>query len=211
MRHGFTIGELGEFFNAELGVGADLTVVPLEGWRRSTWFDQTGLTWVNPSPNLRSIGAAALYPGMVLFEGTNLSEGRGTERPFEWIGAPWLDAEACADALNRRGMPGVRFAASDQTPDASKFAGQLCHGVSIEVVDRLQLRSMELGVTMLLEARAVAGSRVQLMASTFDALAGTDRIRTAIQAGSPVEEIVAAWQLELQRFRSRREAYLRYQ
>ncbi len=210
MRYGLTIGELGHLFNGELGVGADLTVVQLRGWRRRMWFDQTGLTWLKPSPNLRSLRAAALYPGTVLIEATNLSEGRGTERPFEWIGAPWLDGQRLADALNAAGLAGVRFTPSDQTPDSSKFAGQACHGVAIEIVDRLQLRSMELGLRLLAAARAVAGGRVQLMANTFDALAGTDQLRKAIEAARPVEDIVAAWQPELDHFRSVREKYLLY-
>jgi uncharacterized protein YbbC (DUF1343 family) len=210
MRHGLTIGELGRLFNAELGIGADLTVVPLQGWRRAMWFDETGLSWVNPSPNLRSLSAMALYPGTVLFEGTSLSEGRGTARPFEWIGAPWLDAAAWAEALRARGLAGVRFAVSDQTPESSKFAGQLCHGVTIEIVDRLRLRPMELCVTMIAAARAIAGSRVQLAASTFDRLAGTDQLRKAIEAATSVEEIVAAWESDLQRYRARRERYLLY-
>jgi uncharacterized protein YbbC (DUF1343 family) len=210
MRHGLTIGELGRLFNAELGVGADLTVVPLQGWRRAMWFDEAGLSWVNPSPNLRSLAAAALYPGTVLFEGTSLSEGRGTERPFEWIGAPWIDAAAWAERLHGRGLPGVRFAPSDQTPDSSKFAGQLCHGLWIEIVDRLRLRPMALAVTMIAAARAIAGNRVQLTASTFDRLAGTDQLRKAIETATPVDEIVAAWESDLQRYRARRERYLLY-
>ena len=210
MRYGLTIGELGHLFNGELGVGAELTVVQLQGWQRSMWFDQTELSWVNPSPNLRSLPAAALYPGIVLVEGTNLSEGRGTERPFEWIGAPWLDGQALADALNGAALAGVRFRPSDQTPDSSKFAGQACRGVIIEVVDRFQVRSMELGLRLLAAARAVAGGRVQLMANTFDRLAGTDQVRKAIEAARPVEDIVAAWQPELVHFRSVREKYLLY-
>ena len=174
------------------------------------WFDQTGLSWVNPSPNLRSLNAAALYPGTVLFEGTSLSEGRGTERPFEWIGAPWIDGSAWADALNARALSGVRFTPSDQTPDSSKFAGELCHGVSIEIVDRLRLRPMEMSMTMIAAARAIAGSRVQLNASRFDGLAGTNRLRRAFEAATPVDEIVAAWEPDLQRYRSRRERYLLY-
>jgi uncharacterized protein YbbC (DUF1343 family) len=210
MRHGLTMGELGRLFNAELDVGADLTVVPLQGWRRAMWFDETGLSWVNPSPNLRSLSAMAVYPGTVLFEGTSLSEGRGTARPFEWIGAPWIDAAAWADRLNARGLPGVRFTPSDQSPDSSKFAGQLCHGLSIEVMEREQLRPMELGVTIIAAARAIAGSRVQLTASRFDGLAGTDRLRKAVEAATPVDEIVAAWESDLQRYRERRERYLLY-
>ena len=210
MRNGLTIGELGKLFNAELGVGADLTVVPLDSWRRSMWFDQTGLSWVNPSPNLRSLRAAALYPGGVLIEGTNLSEGRGTERPFEWFGAPFLDSASVAEALNAASLPGLRFEASDRTPDSSKFAGQVCHGVAIELVDRLQLRPMELGVRLILAARAVAPGRVQITASNFDRLAGTDQLREAIEAGRPLEDIVAGWQPALERFSALREKYLLY-
>ncbi len=122
MRYGLTIGELGHLFNTELGVGADLTVVQLHGWLRSMWFDRTGLSWVNPSPNMRSLSAATLYPGTVLFEGSNLSEGRGTDRPFEWIGAPWIDGGAWADLLNATNLPSVRFSPSSRTPDSSKLA-----------------------------------------------------------------------------------------
>ena len=210
MRYGLTIGELGHLFNTELGVGADLTVVQLHGWPRSMWFDRTGLSWVNPSPNMRSLSAATLYPGTVLFEGSNLSEGRGTDRPFEWIGAPWIDGGAWADLLNATNLPSVRFSPSSRTPDSSKFAGQACQGVLIEIVEREQVQPMALGVTMLAAARAVAPRRVQLTPSTFDHLAGTDRIRTALEADQPASEIVAAWQPELQRFRTLRERYLVY-
>jgi uncharacterized protein YbbC (DUF1343 family) len=174
------------------------------------WFDQTGLSWVNPSPNLRSLSAATLYPGTVLFEGTNLSEGRGTEHPFEWIGAPWIDGRAWADLLNQRSVPGVHFVAARQTPDSSKFAGQECEGVAISIVDRELIQPMALGVTMLATARQIAPSRVQLMSSTFDHLAGTDRIRQALESATPAAEIITAWQPELQRFRSLRERYLAY-
>jgi uncharacterized protein YbbC (DUF1343 family) len=210
MRYGLTIGELGQFFNGELGVGADLTVVPVQGWNRAQWFDQTGLEWVNPSPNIRSPGAASVYPGTVLFEGTNLSEGRGTETPFEWIGAPWMGAEAWADRLNATGQPGVQFAAADRTPDSSKFAGQLCHGVAVRITDRDRLRPMEMGVTMLASAREVAATRVQIAASTFDGLAGTDQVRKGLEAGRPVADIVAGWQADLDRFIVQRAPYLLY-
>jgi len=206
MRYGMTIGELGRWFNAELGVGADLTVVAMNGWRRDLWFDQTGLEWVNPSPNLRSLTAATLYPGTVLFEGTNLSEGRGTDRPFEWIGAPWLDGAAWADRLNSIGPPGVRFSAASRTPDSSKHAGQLCDGVLIEIVDRRQVRSMALGVTML----AALPRGLQFTASSFDRLAGTDQLRLSLDRGRSPDDIVAGWQPDLDRFRASREAHQLY-
>jgi uncharacterized protein YbbC (DUF1343 family) len=211
MRYGMTIGELGQLFNVELGVGADLSVVAMQGWDRAMWFDRTGLEWVNPSPNLRSLNAATLYPGMVLFEGTNLSEGRGTERPFEWIGAPWIDAAAWADELNGRGLPGVRFVAAERTPDASKHAGQVCQGVAIEIVDRDSVRPMALAVSMLVSVRALFGGALQFAPATFDGLAGTDSVRQAIEiVSSTASEIVAGWEVELDHFKSQRQRYLLY-
>jgi uncharacterized protein YbbC (DUF1343 family) len=211
MRYGLTIGELAGFFNAsDPGVNCDLTVVPLQGWRRDAWFDQTGLGWVSPSPNLRSLAAATLYPGTVLVEGSNLSEGRGTQRPFEWVGAPWMDADRWADRLNSLGLPGVRFSPSSRTPESSKFAGQLCQGVLIELVDRLQVRPMELGVAILATARSVAAGRLQFSADSFDRLAGTDQVRKALESGARSAEIASAWQADLQRFISVRARSLLY-
>jgi uncharacterized protein YbbC (DUF1343 family) len=204
MRYGMTIGELGRWYNAELRLGADLTVVPMRKWGRDQWFDQTGLAWVNPSPNLRSLAAATLYPGTVLFEGTTLSEGRGTDRPFEWIGAPWVDGSAWAARLNAAALPGVRFSPAERTPETSKHAGRVCQGVLIEIVDRQQLRPMDMAVTML--------STVQrdFAAPTFDGLAGTDSVRLALEAGRPPGDIVAAWEPDLARFRASRARYLLY-
>jgi uncharacterized protein YbbC (DUF1343 family) len=210
MRYGMTIGELGQLFNTELGVGANLHVVPMQGWQRVDWLDATHLAWVNPSPNLRSLSAAAVYTGTVLFEGTNLSEGRGTDTPFEWIGASWMDGAAWAAALERAGVDGVRFAAAGRVPRTSKFAGQLCQGVTIEIVDRTVLRPMAMGVAMLEAARAVAGSRVQFSPGTFDRLCGTDQIRKSLEAGMPASDIARAWEPEVARFRAQREPYLLY-
>jgi uncharacterized protein YbbC (DUF1343 family) len=206
MRYGMTIGELGRYFNVELHVGADLQVVPLQGWQRSMWFDETGLTWINPSPNLRSVSAAGVYPGTVLFEGTTLSEGRGTDRPFEWIGAPGLDAAGWAARLNSAGLPGVRFSTATRTPDSSKHAGQLCQGVQIELADRARVRSMALGVTML----SLCPAPVEFIASSFDRLAGTDQVRLSLQAGRSASDIVASWQPDLERFTRTRAGYLLY-
>jgi beta-N-acetylhexosaminidase len=209
MRYGMTIGELGRWFDAHMDAGADLVVVPMNGWRRDMWFDTTGLGWLNPSPNLRSLSAATLYPGTVLFEGTNLSEGRGTDRPFEWVGAPWLQGAAWAEQLNRAGLPGVRFSAAERTPGASKHAGEACSGVLIDITDRLQVRPMALGVAMLAAALAVS-DRVQITASNFDRLAGTDQLRQALQAGRLPDEIVASWRPALDRFNATREPQLLY-
>lgn len=206
MRHGMTIGELAQFFNAELSVGADVTVVPMQGWQRWMWHDQTGLGWVNPSPNLRSLSAAALYPGTVLFEGTNLSEGRGTDRPFEWIGAPWLDGQAWADQLNAMGVAGVQFVARSAMPDSSKFARQTCNGVLIQSYDRQAVQPMALAVTMLTSL----ADQVRFDAATFDGLAGTDQLRRAIVAGVSAQDISASWQADLDRFRATRQKYVLY-
>jgi uncharacterized protein YbbC (DUF1343 family)/CubicO group peptidase (beta-lactamase class C family) len=206
MRYGMTIGELGRYFNAELHVDAELNVVPLQGWQRSMWLDDTALRWVNPSPNLRSLSAAAVYPGTVLFEGTTLSEGRGTDRPFEWIGAPGLDAAEWAARLTAAGVPGVRFSAAARTPDTSKHAGRECQGVLLEITDRARVQPMALGVTML----ALCPVPVDFNATMFDRLAGTDRVRLALLAGTAPSEIAASWEPELERFREIRSRYLLY-
>jgi uncharacterized protein YbbC (DUF1343 family) len=205
MRYGMTIGELGRWFNGELQLGVDLTVVPLRNWSREMWFDQTGLEWVNPSPNLRSLAAATLYPGTVLFEGTTLSEGRGTDRPFEWIGAPWIDGPAWAGRLNNAAaVPGVRFSAAERTPDTSKHAGRACQGVLIEIVDRAQLRPMDMALTLLSTVER------DFAAQTFDGLAGTDTVRLALSAHRPPGDISAAWEPDLARFRASRARYMLY-
>ena len=206
MRHGMTIGELGQFFNTELGVGATLNVVPMQGWQRSVWFDQTGLGWVNPSPNLRTLAAEALYPGMVLFEGTNVSEGRGTPTPFEWIGAPWVDGAAWAAQLNASGLTGVQFSQQGNTPDSSKFAGQACDGVAIVITDRLALKPMQVAVTLL----TLLEGPLRFDAATFDGLAGTDQLRKQITSGVAATDIAAAWQQQLRKFESNRQQYLLY-
>ncbi len=206
MRYGMTIGELGRYFNGELQIGTQLEVVPLQGWQRRMWFDQTGLEWVNPSPNIRSLSAATVYPGTVLFEGTTLSEGRGTDRPFEWIGAPGLDASTWANRLNTAGVPGVSFSAAQRTPDSSKHARELCQGVLVDVKDRDALQSMALGVTML----SLLPRSPDFDAATFDRLAGTDRLRLALEAGTSAAEIIASWQSDIGRFKSTRDKYLLY-
>jgi uncharacterized protein YbbC (DUF1343 family) len=210
MRYGLTVGELGRWFNGELNIGCDFTVIRLHGWRRDAWFDQTGLQWVAPSPNLRSLAAATLYPGTVLFEGTNLSEGRGTDRPFEWLGAPWLDAQAWAEQLTRAASPGVKLVAQRRTPDSSKHAGQACDGVLIETVDRQQVRPMQLGVTMLAVLRELAPQRLQFTASHFDRLAGTDQVRLALDAGRSGDAIAANWKPALDEFTTSCSKYIMY-
>ena len=148
LRHGMTIGELAQMFNGERHLGARLTVVPMEGWMRGDWFDSTGLTWINPSPNLRSLTAATLYPGVGLVEGTNISVGRGTDTPFELLGAPWINGHDLAAYLNARNISGVRFVPTAFTPNASNYSGQKCGGVNLIVLDRNALDSPELGIEL---------------------------------------------------------------
>ena len=146
IRHGMTMGELAKLFNGENKIGADLTVVAMKNWRRDEWFDETALPWINPSPNMRNLNEATLYPGIGAIEATNLSVGRGTDTPFEQVGAPWIDGVQLADALNARAIPGVRFYPVRFTPASSKFANEECQGVFIIVTDRAALRPVRVGV-----------------------------------------------------------------
>lgn len=199
-RHGMTVGELATLFNTRHGIGADLRVVKAEGWRRSQWQDETGLPWVNPSPNLRSLAAVTHYPGTVYFEGTNLSEGRGTDRPFEQTGAPWLDAPAVAQTMNAQGLPGVRFEAVTLTiePSARKFPGQTIPGVRFLITDREAYRPVR---TALLVIDAIRRRHPAEFAwsGTLDRLAGTDRVRLAIEGGT-LAPLLDEWDREAAAF-----------
>lgn len=203
LRYGLTPGEFASFCNARLGIRASLEVVPLEGWRRAMWFDDTGRPWVAPSPALRSLAACALYPGTVLFEATNVSEGRGTDLPFEWIGAPWLDAQRLA----RIAVDGVRLHAEPRAP--VRFEA-VCPGLRIEIVDRARLRPVAVGVTLLAAIRALHGEDLRIDGSGFDRLAGTDALRGALAEGAPAERIVESWRPGLATFVRERAPYLLY-
>jgi uncharacterized protein YbbC (DUF1343 family) len=146
IRHGMTVGELARLFNDERGTGATLTVIPVRGWKREQWFDETGLPWVNPSPNIRSLTAATLYPAVGLLEAANVSVGRGTELPFEVLGAPWINGEALAAALTALDLPGVRFVPTQFTPRASVYKGEACQGVRILLTDRETFRAVRTGL-----------------------------------------------------------------
>jgi len=208
VRHGMTVGELAAMFNDELQMGVDLQVVPLEGWRRADYFDRTGLLWVNPSPNMRSLAEAVLYPGICLFEPTNLSVGRGTDTPFEVIGAPWLDGIGLARALNHSGLDGVRFVPVRFTPDASKFAGQLCGGVNVVVIDRSRFRPVRAGLEI---ARHLHRLHPQdWETKRLNGLLSDRQTLDAVLAGKTVDEMESAWSAELQDFLHRRSRFLRY-
>lgn len=211
MRHGMTVGELARLFNTEFGIGADLTVVPAQGWRRNQWFDETGLPWVPPSPNIRRLEAAIHYPGTVFLEGTNLSEGRGTEYPFEQTGAPWLRAGEVARQMNALRLPGVRFEAVDFTvaPGAAKFPGQTLPGVRLVLTDRNAYRPVETSLRLIATIRRLHPSQFKWAASHFDRLAGTDRVRKAIEAGT-LSTLLREWTRDEERFRMMRKPYLLY-
>ncbi|MFN8481883.1 MAG: DUF1343 domain-containing protein [Anaerolineae bacterium] len=216
LRYGLTVGELAGLLNVEFGIGADLSVVKLAGWQRGMWYADTGLPWVQPSPNLPTLDTTVVYPGTCLVEGTTLSEGRGTTKPFEVFGAPWLDGARLAAILNARELPGVRFRAAAFTPTFDKFSGELCRGVQVHVMHRRRFRPIETGLHLLAAARAIAPHdfvwRPALGETRlhFDLLIGNDWVRPALDADTPVEEIVALWEPELAHWRDLRARYFLY-
>ena len=211
LRHGLTAGELAQLFNAKfLPRPADLTVVPMAGWSRSQWFDETDAPWVIPSPNMPTVATATVYPGQVLLEGTNLSEGRGTTKPFEFFGAPWLDGYVLARELNALGLAGAAFRETWFTPTFSKFAGERCGGCQIHVVDRAAFRAVETTLAILRTIDRLVPGKLALHADYFDKVMGTATVRDAFVSGVPVGEIAAAWQAGLAEFARLREPFLLY-
>ena len=214
MRHGLTMGELARFVNQE--IGADLTVVPMRGWRRGMWFDETGLPWVQPSPNIPTLDTATVYPGACLFEGVNVSEGRGTTHPFECLGAPWIDGERWAAELNGLGLGGVRFRACSFTPTFSKYDGQRCVGVQLHVLDRSSFKPVETALHMLAAVLRLWPEEFRWLEPSydrrrhFDLLAGTSKTREALGRGTPVQEIVDGWREKLEEFDEMRQDFLIY-
>lgn len=210
VRHGMTVGELALMFNKEFGINCKLKVIKMQGWKRKMWLDETGIPWVNTSPNMRSLQAATLYPGTAYFEaGTNVTEGRGTEKPFEYIGAPWIDGELWAKELNSRKIPGVEFLPIKFTPTAYKYKGQECGGVYVKIIDRDKLKVVELGLHMLDSVIKLYPDKF-ILPEGFDVLAGKSYIREMLLAREPVEKIVQQWQPELQEFLKIRKKYLLY-
>ncbi len=208
VRHGMTMGELALLFDADLHLGARLDVARMRGWRRASYFDETGLAWTNPSPNLRSVTEALLYDGVGLVEGTNLSVGRGTDTPFEVVGAPWIDGAVLADALGRAAIAGAAFAKATFTPASSVYAGQACEGVRITLADRRDLDPVRLGVEIALAIRRLYPS--QWHVSDLEKMFADKGIVAAIAAGEPFARIEARWAEGLVRFRAKREKYLLY-
>jgi uncharacterized protein YbbC (DUF1343 family) len=212
MRHGMTPGELARLYAGEFGIDVDLGVVPVDGWTRASTFADTGLPWVPPSPNMPSLESALAYPGTCLFEGTSLSVGRGTDRAFQWVGAPWLDGAALAATLNGYGIAGVRFEAVTFTPlrpTDGKYDGVEVHGVRL-VASTSDYDAPRAAVAMLVEARRASGDRWAWVAAHVDRLAGTDALRLGIDQGLSVPEIVAEWDEARAAFEALRAPYLIY-
>ena len=208
IRHGMTLGELARLFNAENKIGANLTVVAMRNYRRDDWFDDTALPWINPSPNMRSLNQAALYPGIGAIEGTNVSVGRGTDTPFEHVGAPWIDGVRLADALNARALPGIRFYPVRFTPASSKYAKQECQGVFMIVTDRVALRPVRVGLEIAAALVRMYPAEYQLDAAAR--LLGSRDAIARVRAGDDPAAIAGSWGAAEARWRLLRAKYLLY-
>jgi uncharacterized protein YbbC (DUF1343 family) len=219
MRHGMTIGELARLFNEEFGLGAQLEVVPMEGWARTFYWDDTGLPWVMPSPNMPTLDTAIVYPGTVLFEGTMLSEARGTTRPFELVGAPWIDAERFAAAMNELRLPGAYFRPAVFEPTFQKHAKQTCGGCQIHVTDRRAFRPVRTGAALIETFRRLDPSKFAWRQPPYeyehdklpiDILAGSDVLRKQVETGTPIRDIVDSWKDDEAAFSRLRARFLLY-
>ena len=210
VRYGMTPGELARFLNGENNIDCNLTVFSLSGWRRSQWYDQTGLEWIPPSPNMPYPSTAVAYAGFCLIEGSNLSEGRGTTRPFEFIGAPWLNSRELAGRLNQLRLAGSHFRPQAFTPSFSKYQGRLCRGVHIHVPNRDSFRPVTVALHFLAEVRKLHPDKFKFYPESFDSLAGNSWIREALLDNQPVERIVERWHAPLRDFRNKRQKYLLY-
>lgn len=219
MRHGMTVAELAQMFNKEFQIGCELEVVPMRGWRRELWFDDTDAPWVLPSPNIPTLDTATVYPGTVFVEGTKLSEGRGTTRPFEINGAPYANAHHLAQHLNELPLPGVHFRPHSFQPTFQKHAGQLCHGIQIHVLDRSIFKPVRTGVALIKAAHDLYPGEFAWQEPPyeyvhdrrpFDVIAGTTRLREQIESRLAVAEMAASWQRDEAAFAEQRRSYLLY-
>jgi uncharacterized protein YbbC (DUF1343 family) len=219
MRHGFTLGELARYYNATQNLGCELTVVPVRGWRRPDYFDATGLPWVMPSPNLPTLDSALVYPGQVLLEGTNLSEGRGTTRPFEIFGAPFLEPGRVLDRLRDQNLPGVVLREAAFEPTFHKWAGELCRGFQLHVTDRRAYKPYYTTLALLAVIRELYPDRFAWRPPPYeyeterlplDLLTGDDVIRRGLEQGIPVKDLEAGWQEELNQYLKTRREFLLY-
>lgn len=210
-KHGMTVGELATFFNKEFKIGADLKVVKMKGWKRSMNYDETGLPFVLPSPNMPTVSTTFIYPATGLIEGTNLSEGRGTTKPFEIIGAPYINSTNLAAKLNSLSLPGVKFRAASFTPTSSKHVGKLSHGVEIYVTDRDKLEAVSTGLHIIKTIHDMYPNDFQFLSNNFfDKLIGNDWIRAMIIEGASVTDIMNKYQKQQDEFKKVRKEYLMY-
>jgi len=219
MRHGMTVAELALMFNEEFKIGCDLDVVPMRGYRREFWFNDTGAPWVIPSPNIPTPDTAEVYPGTVFVEGTRISEGRGTTRPFEINGAPYADSYQLAEFLNGFELPGVYFRPHSFLPTFQKHAGSLCHGVQIHALDRETFKPVITGIALIKAFHDLCPDDFQWQSppyeyvhdrAPFDVIAGTTKLREQIESGVSIEEIAASWKVGEEEFAERRKPYLLY-
>jgi uncharacterized protein YbbC (DUF1343 family) len=208
IRHGMTIGELARFYNSERGINSRLTVVPMKGWQRGDWLDSTGILWVNPSPNMRDLTEAALYPGLGIIESTNVSLGRGTDTPFELLGAPWIQPLELAGYLNARAITGVRFVPTNFTPSDAVYAQQKCGGVNIIVTDRNALDAPELGIEIASALHSLYPQQFEM--KNLDSLMLNKATMDAISAGQDPRRVWMDWVEEIEQFKSIRAKYLLY-
>jgi len=219
MRHGMTVAELARLFNEHHKIGAELEIVPMEGWSRDMYWDETGLPWVMPSPNMPTLDTAIVYPGTVLFEGTMLSEGRGTTRPFELIGAPWLDSDRLARRMNDAGLAGVHFRPATFEPTFQKHARETCGGCQIHVTSRLEFEPVKAGVSLMRESFGLAPDRFKWREPPYeyehdkmpiDILAGSPTLRQQIEQQVPLDDIATSWERGETDFAEARRPYLLY-
>ena len=219
MRHGLTIGELARLFNDHFALGAKLEVVAMPAWRRDSFFDETGLPWVLPSPNIPTLDSAIVYPGTVLIEGTNVSEGRGTTRPFELVGAPWIEPDAFAARLNGLRLPGVHFRPALFEPTFHKHAGTSCGGCQIHITDRRTIRPVETGVALLQAFRDMGHDHFawreppyeyEYLLAPIDILCGSSEVRERLEQGDSAADIAAGWREPVAAFDAIRSRFLLY-
>ncbi len=219
--HGMTVGELAMMFNGEVwlegGTKTNLRVIPMEGWKREWWYDETGLPWIKPSPSMMTMRTAVVYPGTCLIEGTNVSEGRGTSHPFEFVGAPWISGEHLAEALNSAGLPGLNVEPVEFTPTNvmqvtidPKYDGELCRGVYLHVTERNVFQPVATAIHILCALKRLYPNTFAFRDHHFDLLAGVPWVRQMINDGASPDEIIQRWEENTERFRSLRHAYLMY-
>jgi uncharacterized protein YbbC (DUF1343 family) len=208
VRMAMTLGEMAQMFNVEKMIGCDLHIIRMQNWRRRFWFSETGLPWVNPSPNLRSAEAGILYPGLEILQAGGVSVGRGTVRPFELLGAPWISGEELAGYLNRRAIPGVRFAAEKFTPDSDLHKGELCEGVRVALTDRDTLQAMRMGIEIASALGKLYPGKFEA-GKTLDLMGNAGAVKELVEGDDPAA-IVASWNKDIEAFRKVRAKYLLY-